>query len=435
MTSVRIPISNFYAKGGYTARLLAGSQQTPVNLILDSGSSVMALRHSRYDARADTSLSATSLLQHVRYGKGGWHGPVVTTEIAVGQHEHGARLREVSLAIADETDTGCFLDADGIIGLAYTPLDHGVDVSQLLADEVGTHGKTYPLWFERPALAGTLTDEALKTCPSVPITPYFTQLEEQGIVANQFALYTHRSSIYHCEATQTGSHYAHHLNHGLFVVGKPHIHQDLHTGRTGSVEVLSDNYYNTEVTGIRVGDNPVRLVASSVDKPTGHKSGNAIIDSGASFLVLPERLFKLVRQDLAAGHPDFAAALAAFDAFTGQETGVPLADLNIDAWPSIEILLNGCDGNTVTLTLSPHTYWQVHAPKRDQATFKLCWLPEWGDTLILGLPLLNNYYTVFDRSAGPSGRVDFYGKRDLAESLRQGLHRIFHPASKESRYG
>jgi len=57
---------------------------------------------------------------------------------------------------------------------------------------------------------------------------------------------------------------------------------------------------------------------------------------------------------------------------------------------------------------TPDTYWQTNSPKPGFATAVL-----FGDNgqgkgqSILGLPLMNNYYTVFDRSADSKGVIRF----------------------------
>ena len=47
--------------------------------------------------------------------------------------------------------------------------------------------------------------------------------------------------------------------------------------------------------------------------------------------------------------------------------------------------------------MSPDTYWQLNASESGQAVFGI--RPFDSPPAILGLPLMNNYYTAFDRSA------------------------------------
>jgi hypothetical protein len=88
-----------------------------------------------------------------------------------------------------------------------------------------------------------------------------------------------------------------------------------------------------------------------------------------------------------------------------KQGGIPASQLDLSKWPSISFILAGDTGEDVTLTCSPQTYWQVDAPKAGQAVFQI---NDMGSIQsILGLPLLNNYYTVFDRSLDSYGSIRF----------------------------
>jgi hypothetical protein len=76
----------------------------------------------------------------------------------------------------------------------------------------------------------------------------------------------------------------------------------------------------------------------------------------------------------------------------------------------------------VSLTVAPDTYWQLDAVRKGFAISPIC-----GDngTLgqsILGLPLMNNYHIVHDRTA--SGGV---GVIKLAKSKRPNAGSLFRP--------
>jgi len=51
-----------------------GSQNVPANVILDTGSSTLAIKHSVYKPTADKNLKGTKYAQDVAYGTGGWAG-------------------------------------------------------------------------------------------------------------------------------------------------------------------------------------------------------------------------------------------------------------------------------------------------------------------------------------------------------------------------
>jgi hypothetical protein len=80
--------------------------------------------------------------------------------------------------------------------------------------------------------------------------------------------------------------------------------------------------------------------------------------------------------------------------------------LDLTKWPNITFTLAGENGEDIRLTCAPQTYWQSDSPSAGRAVFQI--LP--GGKLpqsILGLPLMNNYYVVFDRSLDAHGVIRF----------------------------
>ncbi|WP_414830320.1 pepsin-like aspartic protease [Alteromonas sp. H39] len=414
MKSFRVPLTNVFAKGGYTARISISGTTRPVNVILDTGSSVLAIKESCYQKDEDKYFSPTSLAQCVEYGSGGWYGPVVKTRVTVGLPGHRVVLDDVELAIACEAGAKSFLQADGILGLAFTPLDQAFDVSDILTEQGISPLSSYPYILQEKAQTVSAFSQALHQLPKAAITPYFTQLEETGAVIDQFALLTHRSSVFQTDKHRTVDDLiSHHLNHGLCILGKPFEHVELYRDPVYSVPLLYDKYYNVKVTGVRVGELPEITVPELDKKHQSSYVSNGIVDSGASMLVMPSSVLDAVKQALSSYHSGFEPLLAAYGNFTGEEVGVPLNTLKLEIWPDIHLILKGQGGQPVTLTLKPDTYWQIHAPTPNQATFKLCSLDGWPNQMILGLPLLNNYYTIFDRKDGENGCVHFAHKVDV----------------------
>jgi hypothetical protein len=85
-----------------------------------------------------------------------------------------------------------------------------------------------------------------------------------------------------------------------------------------------------------------------------------------------------------------------------------MTDLYLSKWPKINFIFTGINGgNEVTLSCDPHTYWQVNFPQPGHAAFQIAPLQQTPNQSIFGLPLLNNYYTVFDRSTDANGIVRF----------------------------
>src|ERR1700683_5128219 len=84
-TTVRLPITNVYMDGDYTGTIYVGSQKKPCNVILDTGSSTLAIDGKFYDVKKDTSAKITDIAQEVGYAdRSSWVGAVVMADVAVG---------------------------------------------------------------------------------------------------------------------------------------------------------------------------------------------------------------------------------------------------------------------------------------------------------------------------------------------------------------
>jgi hypothetical protein len=84
---------------------------------------------------------------------------------------------------------------------------------------------------------------------------------------------------------------------------------------------------------------------------------------------------------------------------------VAMTKLDLTTWPDIIFILQGVDAD-VRLRVSPTDYWQVNAPKVGAATAAIT-AGEDGSA-ILGLPLMNGYFTIFDGEAdGGRGVIRF----------------------------
>ena len=89
---------------------------------------------------------------------------------------------------------------------------------------------------------------------------------------------------------------------------------------------------------------------------------------------------------------------------------VPVAKLNLAKWPTLTFVLDGETGE-VKLKVAPSNYWQVNADHVGSALAAIS-LGDPGFT-ILGLPLLNGYFTVFDgEAAGGKGVIRFARRKD-----------------------
>jgi hypothetical protein len=379
-TVVRIPITNVYMGGDYTGSISVGSERKTANVILDTGSSTLALDGKFYDPEQDPDAAKTRIAQEVVYGSGQWIGAVVLTDIGVGSDSGQTVLKKVNTAVAYLESQDMFGESNGILGLAYTKLNNAFTMPDL----------TWPPQYKYNQIQnGQVTY----------LDPYFTQLEAAGVVANKFAFYTQRSMISNATADPVSDP----LNGGYLILGGGEESTDLYSGTFQSVRILGDEYYNTNLKAIIVGgSDPITVPPPT--KGSGLTS-NSIVDSGTNSLTLNQELFNTVAERFSKGYSR--------DLVHAMRSGyLPMSNLKLALWPDLTFVLEG-DAGDVRLTVKPETYWQINAPERGQAT-----APLFGDNgqlggqSILGLPLMNGYFTIFDRSLDKGlGAIQFAARK------------------------
>jgi hypothetical protein len=369
-------------------------------VILDTGSSTIAVKMSAYKPTQDKDIQATPYAQDVMYGTGGWAGPLVTTSLSLSTSGSALTLDGAYLAIADDQLPNTFGNADGILGLAYKGLNQAYNLTAYLQEQDIQPAVTYPWPF--PIANSTTALQQLQTILENlrfdDIPPYFDQLEAQGITANKFAFYTLRSF----PSAATGNPATDPLNQGYFILGGGEEQTDLYTGEFVNVDVLDDFYYNVNLTAIQVGKAAPVAVAPLPARFKQTAITNAIVDTGTNALFLTAAAYKSLLAGLDAISPQFGKIIS--KAAKSQE-GIPTSQVNLGRWPDISFVLTGDNGHDVTLTVAPQTYWQIDFPSAGHAIFVI----ESGNLpqSILGLPLMNNYFTVFDRSQDAYGVIRF----------------------------
>ncbi|MDD9966965.1 MAG: pepsin-like aspartic protease [Myxococcales bacterium] len=373
----KIPITNAISGGDYTAAIEMGPEKHPANVILDTGSSTLAVWRSQFGKMPTTP---TNYVQFVAYGTGSWAGPLLEAQIGLGTGAHYIDLQDTQIAQIQSGELGgkpMFYPADGILGLAYRSLNTAADV-----------GPDFPL-----RRYNTLQKWNALSQDFTTLDPWMVNLVKAHEVANVFAFLTRRSAVdYSTPQPATNP-----LNQGWFVLGGGEQFTELYQGEFKSAAVVADEFYNVRMLEIQVGDQapiPVPTLAE-VHEPTGqdssHLRSNAIVDSGTNSIQMFSHVYSQMVQSFANLNPAFALWISA-----AQGDSVPLKRESLAQWPSIFVTLGGVDGPT-RLEMKPDTYWQVNARRGGGALFKIS--PSSSPQSILGLPLMNNYYVVFDRSA------------------------------------
>jgi len=361
MTSpIRIPINNVLLGNDYTGKMTIGSQQKEVNLLLDTGSSTLAVEQRSYNPQHDTNAQITDMVQEVSYGDGSnWIGSVVKTDVKASPNGQGVDLPGVAVAVAYHESADMFGQAQGILGLAYAPLDDAVTLT-------------------RPTVPPTYTPNDIQAGHRTFVEPYFTQLEQAGLAANKYAFYTRRSVVHASANPATDP-----LNNGFLILGNREKTTDLYTGQFQNALVLSDDWYSVNLKAVIVGNNPPIPVL-----PPTHNSQaptNAIVDSGTNGLDLDPKLFHAIVSQLPAKLQKLIHARQ-----------VSTSSINLAEWPNLTFVLQGDTGD-VRLVVKPENYWQLDGGDTGLAVRSL-----WRGTSqqsILGLPLMNGYFTIFDDSA------------------------------------
>ena len=426
----RLALTNVLAEGGYTASVKLGSEAAKVNLIIDTGSSTLVVHHNRYQPDKDVDLRPTTLAQEVCYGLGGWLGAVIHTKVTTPY----LHLHDTPLALVHREAEHTFMNADGIWGLAYHKLNPSYDMGRYLQAHNVTPLTTYPWPFpdsDHPLCHQDFVDfkAILYTAPEQDVPTCFELMEQHGLCANHFAFISRRSSIHYAHAeVEPHDIAADPLNQGWLILGGGEEHSQCYQGNFVDLKVVHDRYYNVNLLGVAVAGMPMIHAPTVQEAHLNRGSSNAIIDTGASALSLPESVFTPLIEQLIS---QVANAPSLLDPFTqggiesahkALQTGVDMAQLNLADWPDIEFYFEGASevesevadepriDNTqrAVLRCPPSTYWQINTPAYGKACFKLMGqLPQWPAQSILGLPLLNPYYVVFRRDEGDTGIVRF----------------------------
>lgn len=152
--------------GDYTGRILVGPHQTPMNVILDAGSSALALDGHKYTPDLAAGDEATTLAQTDAYGDGStWTGAVLKTRVTIGDADASVTLGDANVAVAYARSSNMFRHADGILGPAYAPLDDAFEMP----------GNT---WNHR------YTASQVRTGRRTDLVPYLTQLQHEGVTSD-----------------------------------------------------------------------------------------------------------------------------------------------------------------------------------------------------------------------------------------------------------
>lgn len=146
------------------------------------------------------------------------------------------------------------------------------------------------------------------------------------------------------------------------------------TGPLHWIPISHKGYWQMKLMDLSVGGKPLNVGCTCKD------CCQAVVDSGSSLIMAPSFVYNL-----------FMKHIGAEDECTNQDP---------KQFPSIGFILNDADGKEVHLELQPEDYMDRQA--QDGKIY--CWShittmgpTAFGPALVLGMPFLRTYYTVFDR--------------------------------------
>lgn len=410
----RFPINIAHAQGAYALDLSIGSENIPVKLLIDTGSSTIAFKPDHYVVNNDQHVKTTQIAQCVTYGIGGWAGPVLHSTVTYSNGVDDYEVENASFSIIENEKGSNFLGLDGILGLAYHHLNKGYNLISYFESNKSETKQSYPWPFAEQIEQSSVDafKKFLQKFPEKDITPIFTAFEEQNISMNKFALYTHRSIVSVPKIDMSIEQKEQEpLNKGLFIIGDVEADQDLYSGTSKNVKVVHDAYYNTNLLSVRV-DGFEEFKAPPLDnKHLNSFFSNSIVDSGSSYLMLQKDIYQYVVDSFKSIDPDLLTFIEEFKQSQINQTAYRPNSLDLKQWPNLYFTFEGSDEDEVNLCCQPDHYWQMDALSPGQVFFTLLnQIPKWPNQSLIGLPIISSYFCIFDRSSGDEGVIKFAKK-------------------------
>jgi len=179
------------------------------------------------------------------------------------------------------------------------------------------------------------------------------------------------------------------LNQGLMIMGGGDESTDLYTPPFQTVKMVSDAWYSTVLKAVIVGNSPP--IAAPAGPPEGYPS-NSFVDSGTMRLELDKLMWPAILSKFSGSQQELLK-----QSMQGHGNLVSVNDLgDLSTWPTLTFVLQG-DAGDVSLDVPPSNYWQVNTEHVGAAKAAIT---EGGPRLaVLGLPLMNGYFTIFDGEA------------------------------------
>ena len=393
MKPIKIKLSNvdYNLPDGavYTAPIALGSQAYPANVLLDTGSSTFAIysKEGFYDPGTDkdavtSDIALTPFFSETQF----YFAAAIQTSIefqGTWQGQPGKQQFNNFYTAAAYYSCGMQWGTgkgQGIMGLAY-PGNASFELNTAYKMKENT-------WENRPKIEKTLTLQQARKIGIEIESGIVTNLEtpvEQMMhegCPGKFAFYTLRSTIREDGGYSTPADDP--QNQGWFVLGGGEECADLYTGDFSTVYITQDTHYTVTLIGVDVAASDSKTPISPANKDNAKPSDYAV-DTGTSFLGFQPDLVNELKSLLT----PYVGVKKTAMLFNNLKP-VPASEVAIEEWPDIILYVVG-DGNPNGLTplrMKPQTYWQLNGNMAAPRIIE--------DGSILGLPLLNNYFTIFE---------------------------------------
>nr|CAB3225059.1 beta-secretase 1-like [Phallusia mammillata] len=353
LSDVTLPNLNGTTTTGYYVTVQLGSPPQEFNVILDTGSSNFAIAGAPHEfitryynvADSTTARRVDSSDITIAYTEGSWKGSVVYDVITIPS---AGLVDKVTIPMAVITSSDSFFvtesNWEGILGMGY----------QALAQ---------PQSLNLPSIMDSFVSSA----------------EVEDVFSIQLC------SSADQEATR-----------GSFIIGGADL--SLSAGPIEWTRIVQKWFYEIVIIGMKVGNQDVALDC------TDFNDDRTIVDSGTSNLRFPTKVYAVLVQMI----KELVTQRSFTDEFYASEKMFCSTNINeVYSWfPNITIYLPSVDFNvTFPLYLFPQNYLQFAVGTGALGTescVKFAIFPSATGT-VLGTVVMEQYYVVFNRSAGTVG--------------------------------
>ncbi|KPP80319.1 beta-secretase 2-like [Scleropages formosus] len=331
---------------GYYIEMFIGTPAQTLNILVDTGSSnfaVAAAPHPYvthyFDRVLSSTYRSTDTRVAVKYIQGYWEGELGIDRVSIPKGPNGTVSVNIAAILSSDTFFFPGTNWQGILGLAY------------------------------PVLAQ----------PDSSVEPFFDSLVRQTGIPDVFSLQMCGAGISASESSDPAA--------GSLIIGG--IEPTLYKGSVWYTPIKEEWYYQVEILKLEVGDQNLILDCKEYNRD------KAIVDSGTTFLRLPENVFNAVVDGI------IQTSLIQFSAdfWTGTKLACWLKGQNpLRLFPKLSIYLRALNASqSFRITIFPQLYIQLISEIDDDFECFRFGISSSANGLVIGATVMEGFYVVFDR--------------------------------------